>query len=61
MKFTDQLVARLRGDNQFMEAIRVERERQIVYLTQAVDLHMIHRAQGRLSLIEDMLKAVDAK
>lgn len=61
MKFPEQLVARLRADNQFMEAVRAEREHQIKYLMGAIEPHMIHRAQGRLSLLEDMLKAVDAK
>jgi hypothetical protein len=52
--------ARVMGDNMFRKWLEKERAESIKYLTNAADLAMIHRAQGRVQLLDDLLTRVDA-
>jgi hypothetical protein len=52
--------ARIAGDNLFKEWLAQERVSVIKKLTQAVDLPMVHRAQGQLMLLEQLEKLLEA-
>lgn len=52
--------ARVAGDNMFKQWLEKERAEAIRYLTSAGDLAMIHRAQGRVQLLDDLLTRVEA-
>lgn len=50
---------RLGDDNKFKEWLVKERETAITYLVGAVDIVIVHRAQGQVQLIEKLLDMME--
>jgi hypothetical protein len=53
------LAARLNGDNQFKAWLQAERAEATKALTNAVEMQLVYRAQGRLLLIEELQRQLD--
>jgi hypothetical protein len=51
--------ARIAGDPTFRAWLEKERDAAIKYLTSAVDPVQIHRAQGRVLLVEELLSNLE--
>ena len=52
--------ARISGDNLFKQWLDKERVEAIKYLTHAADLVAVHRAQGRIQLLDDLISRLEA-
>lgn len=50
---------RLAEDSRFREWLTREREQTISYLADAVPVHVIHRAQGQLQLLDKMIELIE--
>jgi hypothetical protein len=53
--------ARISGDNLFKQWLDKERAEAIKYLTSALDPVLIHRNQGRLQLLDEIISRVSEK
>lgn len=58
--FDTQAFASAGGDPRFRKWLEGEREQALTYLSQATDPMMIYRAQGKLALVNDMFKLIEA-
>jgi hypothetical protein len=53
-------LASLAGAHTLLQWLRAEREAQIKTLTSALDVVFVHRAQGRVQLLDHMISLVEA-